>query len=93
MRVGNEFAGDPAIRDSVLSMKLEDQFGDWQSKVGFLAAIDADVVGEHSTKALAKFDSPIAANQQTPVAETKMVRDAAVSENEGYVLDLKFDVM
>lgn len=93
MRVGNEFAADPAIRDNVLSMKLEDQFGDWQSTVGLLAAIDADVVGEHSTKALAKFDSPIAANQQTPVAETKMVRDAAVSKNEGYVLDLKFDVL
>ncbi len=93
LRVGDAFAGEPVVRDSVLSMKLDDQFGDWQSTVRFLATIEAGVVGEHPTKALAKFDSALAVGQQTPVAETKMVRDAAVSKNEGYVLDLKFDVL
>ncbi|MDH4125153.1 MAG: OmpA family protein [Gammaproteobacteria bacterium] len=93
MRIGDAHAGDPVIQDSMLSMPIADQFGDWLSTVRFVAAIDADVTGEHSTKALARFDSPIAADQQTPVAETKMVRDAAVSKNEGYVLDLKFDVL
>jgi uncharacterized repeat protein (TIGR01451 family) len=93
MRVGEDFAGEPVVRDSVLSLGLGDQFGDWSSTVRFLARIDADVVGEHSTKALAKFDSPIANDQQTPVAETRMIRDAAMSKNEGYVLDLKFDVL
>lgn len=93
LRVGDAFAAEPVVRDSVLSMKLDDQFGDWQSTVRFLATIEAGVVGEHPTKALAKFDSALAVGQQTPVAETKMVRDAAVSKNEGYVLDLKFDVL
>jgi len=93
MRVGDNSEVEPSIRDAVVSVPLPAQFGDWQSTVSFVATIDANVVGEQTTRALATFDSPIADQQQTPVAETKMIRDAAVSKNEGYVLDLKFDVL
>ncbi|MGI9270326.1 MAG: OmpA family protein [Woeseiaceae bacterium] len=93
MRVDGENVGDPTTNDTVVSMPLSDQIGDWISKVSFVASIDPDVEGEQITRALAKFNSPIADNQQTPVAETKMIREAAVSKNEGYVLDLKFGVL
>ncbi|MGB5346296.1 MAG: OmpA family protein [Woeseia sp.] len=93
MRIGGQLAGEPLVRDNVLSMPLADQFGDWVRAVSFVAGIDAGVEGEQSSKALAKFDTPIAADQQTPVAETRMIRDPAETRNEGYVLDLKFDVL
>ncbi len=93
MRVDGADLGDPRSRDASLSMAVDDQFGDWVSKVSFIARIDSDVVGELTTKALAKFDSPIASGQKTPVAETKMVREAATTKEAGYVLDLKFDIL
>ena len=33
------------------------------------------------------------AKQRTPVVETRMLREPAIVKNEGYVLDLKFDVL
>jgi uncharacterized repeat protein (TIGR01451 family) len=39
------------------------------------------------------FDAPIEKGQQTPVAETLMIREPSTSENTGYVLNLRFDVM
>ena len=93
MRVDGTQAGDPDVQDTYLSLSIDDRAGNWTSKVEFLAAIGRSVSGEMTTKAMAKFDSPVAAGQQTPVAETKMTREQAVSKNEGYVLDLKFAVM
>ena len=93
MRVDGKNLGDPRVRGSVLSMAVDDQFGNWTSTVRFVADIESHIDGELTTKALANFDSPIEAKQKTPIAETKMVREPAVSKNEGYVLDLKFAVL
>ena len=60
---------------------------------GVFATIDDAVDGELVTKALAKFDTPMAAQQKTPVVETRMIREPAVVENAGYVLDLKFAIL
>jgi len=93
MRVDGADLGDPRIVDSSVSIVVDDQFGNWVSKVDFIAEIDSQVVGELTTRALARFDSPIAASQKTPIAETKMIREAATTKEEGYVLDLKFDIL
>ena len=93
MRVDGKDLGDPRVRDQALSMAIDDKFGNWASEISFIADIDASVDGQLVTKAMAKFDSPIAAGQETPVAETKMIREPAVTKNEGYVLDLKFGVL
>ena len=93
MRVDGEDLGDPRLKDQAMSLAIDDQFGDWSSTITFIATIGAQVSGELTTKALAKFDSPIAPGQRTPVAETKMLREPATTENAGYVLDLKFAVL
>ncbi len=93
MRIDGEDLGDPHLSGPALSMALQGQYGNWTSKVSFVADIDASVNGELSTKAIARFDTAIAARQETPVAETKMLREPGIVENEGYVLDLKFDTM
>ncbi len=93
MRVDGSELGDPRVRDQALSMAIDDKFGNWTSEIRFVADIDANTDGELVTKAVAKFDSPIAEQQKTPLAETRMVREPAVTENAGYVLDLKFAVL
>ena len=93
MRVNGRNLGDPRVRDSSMSMAIDSQVGNWTSEIRFIADIETHVSGELTTKAFARFDSPIADKQQTPIAETKMVRGIAVSKNEGYVLDLKFAVL
>ena len=93
MRVNNEAVGEPHLRGPAVSLPIAAQFGTWTKQVQFIANIDATVDGELVTKAVAKFDTPMEAKQQTPLAETKMVREPAVVENEGYVLDLKFGVL
>lgn len=93
MRIdGNNF-GNPRIRDQVLSMSVDDKFGNWTSEIRFVADIEPQVDGELVTRAYGTFTSAIADGQKTPVAETKMIREPAVLENEGYVLDLKFSVL
>ncbi|MBT8100284.1 MAG: OmpA family protein [Gammaproteobacteria bacterium] len=93
MRVDGQDHGDPRVSGTMLSMAVDDKFGNWTSQVRFVAVIDSDVDGELTTKAMAKFDSPIAAGQETPVAETRMSREPAETKNEGYVLDLKFAIL
>ncbi|MFQ5549489.1 MAG: OmpA family protein, partial [Woeseia sp.] len=93
MQVNYSLADDPRITGQALNLPLPEQEGDWQTEIRFDASISVDVHGELVTKARARFDSPIEADQMTPVAETKMVREPSVSENEGYVLNLKFDVL
>ena len=93
MRVDGQDLGNPHARDQVLSMAIGSKFGNWSSEIEFVAEIDADVDGELITKAYGKFDSPIADNQQTPIAETIMNREPATTKNEGYVLELKFAVL
>lgn len=93
MTVAGQAAGDPQIAGPSLTIDLPDQFGDWSSEIRFEAQISPDTQGELTTKAFAKFDSPIEAGQKTPVVGTRMIREQAVIENEGYVLNLKFGVL
>jgi uncharacterized repeat protein (TIGR01451 family) len=93
MRVDGQDLGDPRVRDQSLAMAIDHKFGNWTSDIRFVADIDANTDGELVTRAIGKFDSPIAKKQQTPVAETRMIREPAVMKNEGYVLDLKFGVL
>ena len=85
--------GDPRIMNQAISMALPDRSGNWESSLEFRVEIDDDVSGELATRAIATFDTPIAAKQRTPVAETRMQRAPATVKNAGYVLDLKFDVL
>jgi uncharacterized repeat protein (TIGR01451 family) len=93
MRVDGNDLGNPRVRDTMLSMALDDRFGNWSTQITFRANIDPQVSGELTTRAMATFDSPMAKGQETPVAETKMVREKAVDKNDGYVLNLKFAVL
>ena len=45
-------------------MAIENQFGNWTSKVRFVADIESHVSGELTTKAMARFDLPIEGEQQ-----------------------------
>jgi uncharacterized repeat protein (TIGR01451 family) len=93
MLVNYSPADDPRITGQALNLPLADQEDRWQTEVRFEASIAADVRGDLVTKARARFDSPIESGMMTPVAETRMVRELSVFENEGYVLNLKFDVL
>jgi outer membrane protein OmpA-like peptidoglycan-associated protein len=76
-----------------LLLDLEDRSGNWRSDISFDGTIATRVSGELRTRALARFDSPIQKGQQTPIAETLLVREAATTENAGYVLNLQFEVL
>ncbi|HNP37774.1 MAG TPA: OmpA family protein [Woeseiaceae bacterium] len=93
MRIDGDARGEPRLSQNVLSLALPDRIGNWSTKVDFVANIASKTSGELTTRATARFDSPIEAGQTTPVAETKMLREPARVENAGYVLDLKFDVL
>jgi uncharacterized repeat protein (TIGR01451 family) len=93
MRVDGEDLGDPRIILGAVSFALPERTGNWTSTIEFKAAFDANVNGELSTKAVATFDTPMAEQQKTPLAETRMHREPATAKRAGYVLDLKFDVL
>ena len=93
MKIDGEFNGDPRVMGQVLSLALPDRQGNWSSEVEFTATIESHVSGELMSRAVARFDSPIELGQTTPPAETIMIREPGIVENEGYVLDLKFDVL
>ena len=93
MLVNYSPADDPRITGQALNLPLPDQEDDWQTEIRFEAIISGDIQGNLLTKARARFDSPIASNVMTPIAETEMVRELSVSENEGYVLNLQFDIL
>ena len=93
MLVNYSPADDPRITGQALNLPLPDQEDDWQTEIRFEATIDGEIQGNLLTKARARFDSPIDSGVMTPVAETEMVRELSVLENEGYVLNLKFEVL
>ena len=93
LRIDGEDLGDPRIMGQAVSMALPDRHGNFSSMLTFNATIDPAVDGDLATKAIATFDTAIESKQRTPVAETRMLREPAVMENAGYVLDLKFDVL
>ncbi|MBT8077060.1 MAG: DUF11 domain-containing protein [Gammaproteobacteria bacterium] len=90
---GDLSIGEPRISGSALTFALPDQSADWTRRIRFTGAIDALTTGELRTRALLRFDSPIERNQKTPVAESAMLRQPARFDNEGYVLNLQFDVL
>ncbi len=85
--------GEPHLVGPSLSMALDSQFGNWTSNISFIGMIADEVDGELVTKAIGTFDTPMASKQKTPIVETKMIREPAIVENAGYVLDLKFAVL
>ncbi len=93
LRLNSASVGKPHQVGPSLSMALDSQVGNWTSQISFTASIGDDVDGELVSKALARFDTPMEAKQKTPVVETRMVREPAILENDGYVLDLKFAVL
>ncbi len=93
MLVNYSPADDPRITGQALTLPLSNQEDRWQTEIRFEASIGTGVRGDLVTKARARFDSPIESGVMTPVAETKMVRELSVFENEGYVLNLKFAVL
>ena len=93
LRVDGQDLGEPHITGPAVSLALPGQYGNWSSKIHFLADIDTNASGELTTKTIAKFDTPIDVRQQTPIAETIMMREPGIVENAGYVLALKFDVL
>ncbi len=93
LTVAGERVGDPRIVGPSLIVDLPEQFGNWSQEIRFEARISESTNGELATKAFAQFDSPIEAGQKTPIVETRMIRERAVIENAGYVLNLKFGVL
>lgn len=93
LSAGGDSAIVPRITGQSLTIALDDQSGDWNKVIRFKGVIVADVSGDLRTRALARFNSPVKANQQTPIAETLIRREAATFENEDYVLNLQFGVL
>jgi outer membrane protein OmpA-like peptidoglycan-associated protein len=93
MLVNYSPADDPRITGQALNLPLPNQEDQWQTEIRFEASIAGEVRGDLVSKARARFDSPIESGVMTPIAETKMVRELSVFENEGYVLNLKFEVL
>ena len=93
MRIDGSNLGEPRVSGPVMMLALNDQFGNWTSELRFIADIDNKTSGELETRAVATFDSAIQSQEETPVAITRMIREPAAFENEGYVLDLKFAVL
>ena len=93
MLINNQNLGEPHVTGPAVSMALDGEFGNWTKQVSFVASIGDDVQGELTTRAIGHFDTPMETKQQTPVVETKIIREPGVVENDGYVLDLKFAVL
>ena len=93
IRVGGAPVARPRVMGQSVTIELDDQQDDWGQSLTFDATIDDSVSGDLVTRAIARFDSPVEENQQTPVAETLLRREAATWDNEGYVLNLKFGVL
>ena len=93
LEINGVAAAEPHISGPSISIAIDAQFGNWSNAIGFAARIDDQVDGELVTKAIATFDTPIAAQQKTPIVETRMLREPAIVENDGYVLALRFAVL
>ncbi|MCH9694491.1 MAG: OmpA family protein [Gammaproteobacteria bacterium] len=93
LKIDGQPVSEPHLMGPSVSIPLPDRKGNWNSRLSFVATIEDQVDGELVTKAIGKFSTPMQAKQSTPVAETRMMREPAVLENEGYVLDLKFDTL
>ncbi len=93
LTVDGKRASEPRIMGPSVSVAMAEQFGIWEGEIRFEAEIRAATHGELTTRAFAKFDSPVEDGQQTPIVETKMLREQAIIENEGYVLNLNFGTL
>ena len=93
MRVDGNAAKPPRVMGQSVTVELDDRAGNWEQAITFAATIDSTVSGDLVTRAIGRFDSPVEKNQQTPVAETLLRREAATWDNAGYVLNLQFGVL
>lgn len=93
MKINGKAVAEPHLAGSTVSVSLPSAVGDWQSVVRFVGTISDDADGDLTTRAEASFDTPMQAKQTTPTVETKMFREPAIVKNDGYVLDLKFDIL
>ena len=93
IRIDGAAVAKPRVMGQSVTVQLDNQQGNWQETIKFAATIDDSVSGDLVTRAIGRFDSPAEKNQQTPVAETLLRREAATWDNEGYVLNLKFGVL
>ena len=93
MMLDGKRIAEPRVMGPSVTVEMPEQFGIWDGEIRFEAQISAGTHGELTTKAFAKFDSPVEDAQQTPIVETRMLREKAVIENEGYVLNLKFGTL
>lgn len=93
LKIDGEQVANPRVAGPSLTIDIEDRIGEWTTEVRLTGVFDKDTVGDLETRAFARFDSPIQTGQQTPIVETRMQREPAVVENEGYVLNLKFDIL
>jgi len=93
LRIDGEEHAEPRLLNGTVSFALPDRAGNWVSAINFEATFDDEASGDLSTQAVATFDTPIAEKQKTPLAETRMLREPAIVQNAGYVLDLKFDIL
>lgn len=93
LKVGGASVGRPRVMGQSITLELDDKHGLWNEVVTFEATIEEDVSGNLVTRAIARFETPADDNQQTPVAETLLQRQAAAWDNEGYVLNLQFGVL
>ncbi|MDH3441284.1 MAG: OmpA family protein, partial [Gammaproteobacteria bacterium] len=93
LSIDGDRVSEPRVVGPSVSIGMPDQFGIWDGELRFEANIAPETHGELTTKAFARFDSPVESGQQTPIVETKMIREQAVIENEGYVLNLKFGTL
>jgi len=93
MQVSGVGAVDPRVMGQSLTVALDDQGGNWETDITFLADIDPSTSGDLVSKAVVLFSTPVEAKQRTPVAETLLRREAATWSNAGYVLNLKFGVL
>lgn len=93
LRIDGESRARPRVMGQSITISLPPGQGSWHRRITFSSTIDPDVAGELKTRAVVRFDSPSEENQQTPVAETLLQREAATWENAGYVLNLNFAVL
>jgi len=93
LTVGGKQGVEPRIAGPSLIFTLPEQNGNWTQELRFTARIGSATHGELATKAFARFDSPIESAQQTPIVDTRMIRERAIAENAGYVLNLNFAVL
>ncbi|MEM9171265.1 MAG: OmpA family protein [Pseudomonadota bacterium] len=93
VRLDGERLPSPRAAGNALVFVLGQRDGQWRNTLSFVANVDPTFAGELDARAVLNFKSPTDNNARTPVAEARMLREAATSEQADYVLALNFDVL